>query len=126
MWLSYPLSYGFTGFISFISYVPILTCLRLLLNICTILFIRSVTDIIFVFIAFKVYFKAYIYILKVKIFKVDKVVFKDKAAEYSWNNNNIGLLRDASLKAVVLEDLKLKIKVILFVRVFNFVYIELN
>ena len=37
----------------------------------------------FVFVAFKVYFKAYIYILKVKIFKVDKVVFKGKAAEYS-------------------------------------------
>ena len=55
-----------------------------------------------------------------------KVVFKGKAAEYSWNSNNIGLLRDASSEAVVLEDLKLKIKVILFIRVFNFVYIELS
>ena len=46
--------------------------------------------------------------------------------EYSWNSNNIGLLRDASLKAVVLKDFKLKIKVILFTRVFNFVYIKLS
>ena len=80
----------------------------------------------FIFIAFKVYFKAYIYVLKVKIFKVGKVVFKGKAAEHSWNSNNIGLLRDASSKAVVLEDLKLKIKVILFTRVFNFIRIELS
>ena len=80
----------------------------------------------FVFIAFKVYFKAYIYIFKVKIFKVGKVVFKDKAVEYSWNSNNIGLLRDASLKVIVLKDLKLKIKVVLFARVFNFVYIEFS
>ena len=80
----------------------------------------------FVFIAFKVYFKAYVYILKVKIFKVGKVVFKGKAAEYSWNSNNISLLRDASLEAVVLKNLKLKIKVILFTRVFNFIYIELS
>ena len=57
---------------------------------------------------------------------MDKVVFKDKAAEYSWNSNNIGLLRDASLKAVVLKIFKLKIKVILFARVFNFIYIELS
>ena len=55
-----------------------------------------------------------------------KVVFKSKAAEYSWNSNNIGLLRDASLEAVVLENLKLKIKVILFIRVFNFIYIKLS
>ena len=55
-----------------------------------------------------------------------KVVFKGKATEHSWNSNNIGLLRDASLEAVVLEDLKLKIKVILFAKVFNFVHIELS
>ena len=55
-----------------------------------------------------------------------KVVFKSKAVEHSWNSNNIGLLRDASLKAVVLKDLKLKIKVILFTRVFNFIYIKLS
>ena len=55
-----------------------------------------------------------------------KIVFKGKAAEYSWNSNNIGLLRDACSEVVVLEDLKLKIKVVLFARVFNFVYIELS
>ena len=55
-----------------------------------------------------------------------KVVFKSKAAEYSRNSNNIRLLRDASLEVVVLEDLKLKIEVILFARVFNFVHIELS
>ena len=55
-----------------------------------------------------------------------KVVFKSKAAEHSRNNNNIRLLRDASSEAVVLEDLKLEIKVILFTRVFNFVCIELS
>ena len=55
-----------------------------------------------------------------------KVVIKGKAAEYKWNSNNIGLLRDASSKVIVLEDLELKIKVILFTRVFNFVYIELS
>jgi hypothetical protein len=55
---------------------------------------------------------------------VGEVVFKSKAAEYSRNSNNIRLLRDASSEAVVLEDLKLKIKVILFARVFNFIYIE--
>ena len=55
-----------------------------------------------------------------------KVVFKGKAAEHSWNSNNIGLLRDAGSEAVVLEDLKLKIKVVLFARVFNFVCIELS
>ena len=80
----------------------------------------------FVFIAFKVYFKAYVYVLKVKIFKISKVVFKGKAAEHSWNSNNIGLLRDAGLEAVILENLKLKIKVILFTRVFDFIYIELS
>ena len=37
----------------------------------------------FVFIAFKVCFKAYAYILKVEIFKVNKVVFKGKAAEHN-------------------------------------------
>ena len=55
-----------------------------------------------------------------------KVVFKGKAAEYSWNSNGIGLLRDTCLKVVVLEDLKLEIKVVLFARVFNFVRIELS
>ena len=55
-----------------------------------------------------------------------KVVFKSKAAEYSWNSNNIGLLKDAGLKVVILKNLKLKIKVILFAKVFNFIYIELS
>ena len=55
-----------------------------------------------------------------------KVVFKGKAAEHSWNSNNIGLLRDAGSEVVVLKDLKLKIEVILFARVFNFVRIELS
>ena len=80
----------------------------------------------FVFVAFKVCFKAYTYILKVKIFKVSKVVFKGKAAKHNWNSNNIGLLRDAGSEAVILENLKLKIKIILFARVFNFIYIELS
>ena len=81
----------------------------------------------FVFITFKVCFKAYIYILKrAKVLKVSKVVFKSKPVEYSWNNNNIYLFRDAGLKVVVLENLKLKIKVILFIKVFNFIYIELS
>ena len=80
----------------------------------------------FIFIAFKVCFKAYIYILKVKIFKVNKVVFKGKAVEYSWNSNNIGLLRDTGLEAVVLKDLKFKIKVVLFTKVFNFIHVELS
>ena len=81
----------------------------------------------FIFIAFKVYFKAYIYILKrVKVLKVGKVVFKNKPAEYSRNSNNIGLLRDASSEAVVLENLKLEIEVVLFARVFDFVYIEFS
>jgi hypothetical protein len=82
---------------------------------------------VFIFITFKVCFKAYIYILKrVKVLKVSKVVFKSKPAEHSWNSNDICLLRDASSEAVVLENLKLKIEVILFARVFNFVYIELS
>ena len=55
-----------------------------------------------------------------------KVVFKGKAAEHSWNNNDIGLLRDAGSEAVVLEDFKLEIKVILFTKVFNFIYIKLS
>ena len=55
-----------------------------------------------------------------------EVVFKSKAAEHSRNSNDVRLLRDASLKAVVLEDLKLKIEVILFARVFNFVRVELS
>jgi hypothetical protein len=57
---------------------------------------------------------------------VDKVVFKGKAVEYSWNSNNIGLLRDASLEIIVLKNLKFKIKVILFARVFNFIHIKLS
>ena len=81
----------------------------------------------FIFIAFKVCFKAYAYIFKkIKVFKVGKVVFKGKAVEYRWNSNNIGLLRDASLEVVVLEDFKLEIEVILFARVFNFIYIEFS
>ena len=46
--------------------------------------------------------------------------------KYSWNSNSIGLLGDAGLEAVVLKDLKLKIEVVLFTRVFNFIYIELS
>ena len=81
----------------------------------------------FILITFKVCFKAYVYILKrVKVLKVGKVVFKSKAVEHSWNSNNIGLLRDAGLEAVVLEDLKLKIKVVLFAGVFNFIYVKLS
>jgi len=57
---------------------------------------------------------------------VGKVVFKSKPAEHSWNSNSIRLLRDAGSEAVVLKDLKLKIKVILFARVFNFVRVELS
>ena len=45
MWLSYPLSYSFTGFISFISYTLILTCLKSHLSTYTILFIRFITPI---------------------------------------------------------------------------------
>jgi len=55
---------------------------------------------------------------------VGEVVFEGKAAEHSWNSNDIGLLRDAGSEAVVLEDLKLEIKVILFARVFDFVRVE--
>ena len=55
-----------------------------------------------------------------------KVVFEGKAAEYRWNSNDIGLLRDAGLEVVVLEDLKLKIEVVLFARVFNFICVELS
>ena len=55
-----------------------------------------------------------------------KIVFEGKAAEHSWNSNGIGLLRDAGSEAVVLEDLELEIKVVLFARVFDFVRIELS
>ena len=55
-----------------------------------------------------------------------KVVFKGKAAEHSRNSNDIRLLRDAGSEAVVLEDLKLKIEVILFAGVFDFVRVELS
>jgi len=57
---------------------------------------------------------------------VGEVVFESKAAGHSRNSNDIRLLRDASLKVVVLEDLKLKIKVILFAGVFDFVRVELS
>ena len=43
MWLGYPLSHSSTGFISFISCLLILTWYKSFFNICTILFIRSVT-----------------------------------------------------------------------------------
>jgi hypothetical protein len=46
--------------------------------------------------------------------------------EHSWNSNSIGLFRVAGSEVVVLKDLKLKIKVILFTRVFNFIRIELS
>ena len=55
-----------------------------------------------------------------------KVVFEGKAAEHRWNSNDIGLLRDASSEAVVLEDLELEIEVVLFARVFDFVCVELS
>ena len=55
-----------------------------------------------------------------------KVVFKGKAAEHGRDSNDIRLLRDTGSEVVVLEDLKLKIKVILFARVFNFVRVELS
>jgi len=57
---------------------------------------------------------------------VGKVVFEGKAAEHSRNSNDIRLLRDAGLEAVVLEDLKLKIEVVLFAGVFDFVRVELS
>jgi hypothetical protein len=57
---------------------------------------------------------------------VGKVVFKGKAAEHSWNSNDVRLLRDAGSEVVVLEDLKLEIEVILFARVFNFIRVELS
>ena len=43
MWLSYPLSYGFTGFISSIFCILILTQYKSLFSTYTILFIRSIT-----------------------------------------------------------------------------------
>ena len=55
-----------------------------------------------------------------------KVVLESKAAEHSRNSNDVRLLRDAGSEAVVLEDLKLEIEVILFARVFNFVRVELS
>ena len=57
---------------------------------------------------------------------MDKVVFKSKPIEYSRNSNNIRLLRDASSEVVVFKDFKLKVKVILFTRVFNFIYVKLS
>jgi hypothetical protein len=64
--------------------------------------------------------------VEVKIFEVGEVAFESKAAEHSRNSNDVRLLRDAGSEAVVLEDLKLKIEVILFARVFNFVRVELS
>ena len=55
-----------------------------------------------------------------------KVVFESKAAEHSRNSNDVRLLRDAGSEVVVLEDLKLKIEVILFAKVFDFVRVELS
>ena len=55
-----------------------------------------------------------------------KVIFKGRSAEHSWNSNDVRLFRNAGSKAVVLEDLKLEIKVILFARVFDFVRVELS
>ena len=43
IWLSYPLSYGFTSFISPTFYVLILIQYKSLFSTCTILLIRSVT-----------------------------------------------------------------------------------
>ena len=43
IWLSYPLSYGFTSSISPTSYVLIFTQYKSLFSTCTILFIKSVT-----------------------------------------------------------------------------------
>jgi len=57
---------------------------------------------------------------------VGKVVFESKAAEHSRNSNDVRLLRDAGSEVVVLEDLKLKIEVILFAKVFDFVRVELS
>ena len=54
------------------------------------------------------------------------MVFKSKPAEYSRNSNNIYLLKDAGLEVVVFKDFKLKVKVILFIRVFDFIYINLS
>jgi len=64
--------------------------------------------------------------IAVTALKIGEVVFESKAAEHSRNSNNVRLLRDAGSEAVVLEDLKLKIKVILFARVFDFIRIELS
>ena len=55
-----------------------------------------------------------------------KIVFKSKPAEHSRNSNNIHLLRDVGLEAVIFKDFKLKIKIVLFIKVFNFIYIELS
>ena len=63
---------------------------------------------------------------KVKILEVGEVVFKSKSAEHGWNSNDICLLRDAGLKAVVLENLVLEIEIVLFARIFDFVRIELG
>jgi hypothetical protein len=55
---------------------------------------------------------------------VGEVVFESKPIEHCWNSNSVHLLRNASLKAVVLKDLKLKVEVVLFARVFDFICIE--
>ena len=46
--------------------------------------------------------------------------------EHNRNNNNKHLLKDAGLEAVVFKDFKIKVKVILFTKVFNFIYIEFS
>jgi len=55
---------------------------------------------------------------------VGEVVFESKPTEHCWNSNSVHLLKNASSKAVVLKDLKLKVEVVLFARVFDFICIE--
>jgi hypothetical protein len=51
---------------------------------------------------------------KSEVLKVSEVVFKSKLIEHCWNSNNIYLLKDTSLKIVILEDFKLEIEIVLF------------
>ena len=55
---------------------------------------------------------------------MSEVVFESKPTEHYWNSNGIRLLRNAGSKAVVLKDFKFKIEVVLFARIFDFIYIE--
>ena len=55
-----------------------------------------------------------------------KVVFKGRSAEHSWNSNDVRLFRNAGSKAVVLENLKLEIEVVLLAGVFDFICVELG